>query len=113
MSAPQLPPPERDSLTMAAVLFALGDETRLCIVRQLADEGGCMCSDVQQKMPKSSRSHHLRVLRECGVIVSERKGTTLINRLRREDLNVRFPGLLDAILTERPAKTAKPRRRPA
>ena len=49
-------------------------------------------------MPKSSLSHHFRILRKSGVIVSETQGTTLMNRLRRKDLDARFPGLLKSIL---------------
>jgi hypothetical protein len=38
------------------------------------------------------------VLREAGVISQRPEGTARLNTLRREDLDARFPGLLDAIL---------------
>ena len=39
-----------------------------------------------------------RTLREAGVIRQERRGTTKLTWLRRDDLDARFPGLLDAVL---------------
>jgi DNA-binding transcriptional ArsR family regulator len=47
---------------------------------------------------KSTCTHHFRVLREAGVIEQEVLGTARLNSLRREDLDARFPGLLDAVL---------------
>jgi DNA-binding transcriptional ArsR family regulator len=47
---------------------------------------------------KSTCTHHFRVLREAGVISQRAEGTSRLNTLRREDLDARFPGLLDAIL---------------
>jgi DNA-binding transcriptional ArsR family regulator len=43
-------------------------------------------------------THHFRVLREAGLIRQERVGTAKLTSLRREDLDARFPGLLDAVL---------------
>ncbi len=65
------------------LLQALGDPTRLAIVRQLAADGetcACdftACCDVRQP----TISHHLRVLREAGAIVGERRGTWIWYRL--------------------------------
>jgi DNA-binding transcriptional ArsR family regulator len=50
---------------------------------------------------KSTRTHHFRVLRETGVIEQRPEGTALVNRLRREELDERFPGLLDSVLSAR------------
>jgi hypothetical protein len=47
---------------------------------------------------KSTCTHHFRVLREAGVVRQQPDGTARLNTLRREDLDARFPGLLDAIL---------------
>ena len=49
-------------------------------------------------MPKSTPSHHFRVLRGAGVLSVRREGKELINSIRREDLDARFPGLLAAVL---------------
>ena len=52
---------------------------------------------------KSTCTHHFKVLREAGVIRQRRSGTARLNTLRSEDLEARFPGLLDAILAAAPA----------
>ena len=49
-------------------------------------------------MPKSTRSHHLKVLREAGVTRMVSHGREKLIQLRREDLESRWPGLLDAVL---------------
>jgi hypothetical protein len=49
-------------------------------------------------MPKSSLLHHFRILHKSGVIVLESQGTILIKRLRRKDLDGRFPGGLKSTL---------------
>ena len=56
------------------------------------------CGHFEIGKPKSSLSHHFRVLRESGVIATRREGTALLNSLRRQDLDSRFPGLLKAVL---------------
>jgi DNA-binding transcriptional ArsR family regulator len=50
------------------------------------------------EVPKSSASHHFKVLRESGVTSTTQQGTRLLIRLRQDDLESRFPGLLQAIL---------------
>jgi DNA-binding transcriptional ArsR family regulator len=45
-------------------------------------------------------SHHLRVLREAGLTRTRVEGAKRYVSLRREDLQARFPGLLEAVLTE-------------
>ena len=49
-------------------------------------------------MTKSTCTHHFKVLREAGVIRQRLEGTTRLNSLRREELEQRFPGLLDSVL---------------
>jgi ArsR family transcriptional regulator, arsenate/arsenite/antimonite-responsive transcriptional repressor len=76
------------------LLAALADPVRLSIVRQLADADGiCACDftdccDVSQP----TISHHLKVLREAGVLVSERRGTNIVYSLS-PDLGRRFSGI--------------------
>ena len=94
-----LPHPSRAELEMPAVLHALSDPQRLQIVRKLADvDGPIQCRGMGLGVSKSTATHHFRVLREAGVITQERLGTSRLNTLRREDLDARFPGLLDAVL---------------
>lgn len=92
--------PDADDLELTAVLFALSDPARLAIVRQLATPSGAgaSCQAVAVEMPKSTRSHHLKVLREAGLTRSEPQGRERLLSLRRSDLDARWPGLLDAVL---------------
>jgi len=90
--------PERNDLLLTDVLYALSDSTRLQIVARLASDGELPCAESSAPTPKSTLSHHLKVLRESGLIATRAEGTQLFNSLRREDLDARFPGLLDAVL---------------
>jgi DNA-binding transcriptional ArsR family regulator len=87
-----------NDLSLMEVLQALADPVRLEIVRQLDEAGEKACGMFGIDMPKSSLSHHFRILRESGVIVSEGQGTVLMNRIRRADLEAKFPGLIESIL---------------
>ena len=80
------------------MLNALGEDTRLHIVRQLDHGGEVACGQFDLDQPKSTSSHHFRVLITAGVITRRREGTALLNRLRRAELDAQFPGLLDAVL---------------
>ncbi len=87
-------------LELSAVLHALSDPVRLQIVAELArGEGECTCGSFELPVTKSTCTHHFKVLREAGVIKQRQQGTTRLNTLRRADLESRFPGLLDTILT--------------
>ena len=92
--------PERDEIELPAVLHALSDPQRLRIVRELSENVDTprLCGSFGLDVSKSTCTHHFRVLREAGVIRQELVGTGKLNLLRREDLEVRFPGLLDAVL---------------
>jgi DNA-binding transcriptional ArsR family regulator len=90
--------PKKADLQLTAVLYALSDETRLQIVQSLAKTHEIACSYFDIHMPKSSLSHHFRVLRASGLITTRKEGTALLNRLRREDLEERFPGVLESVL---------------
>jgi DNA-binding transcriptional ArsR family regulator len=90
--------PTKKELLLTAVLYALSDEIRLGIVRQLAARGEQPCGVFEVDRPKSSLSHHFRVLRESGVVATRKNGKALLNTLRREDLDARFPGLMNAVL---------------
>lgn len=95
--------PAAETLQLTGVLHALADPVRLAIVRTLAAGGGCErhCGAFDVAVAKSTRTHHFRVLRENGVIEQRAEGTALVNRLRREELDGRFPGLLDSVLSAR------------
>ncbi|MEV4757270.1 metalloregulator ArsR/SmtB family transcription factor [Micromonospora sp. NPDC049559] len=109
-SSRDLPHPEVEELVLTDVLFALSDPPRLAIVRQLA-EGPLTevsCQAVGGEIPKSTRSHHLKTLREAGVIRNVPHGRQRYVSLRREDLEARFPGLLAAVLGPEPERAATP-----
>jgi DNA-binding transcriptional ArsR family regulator len=94
-----LPHPARGELDLAAVLHALSDPMRLRIVAELAAcEGQRSCNSFNLPIVKSTCTHHFKVLREAGLIRQQVVGTKRVNSLRREDLETRFPGLLDAVL---------------
>lgn len=59
------------------MLHALADPVRLSIVRELATEGDVCACDLTccGQISQPTVSHHLRVLREAGVVTSERTGT--------------------------------------
>jgi DNA-binding transcriptional ArsR family regulator len=92
--------PDRDEIQLPAVLHALSDPHRLEIVRRLdKDDEPRQCGTFGFDISKSTMTHHFRTLREAGVIRQERHGTAKLTELRREDLDARFPGLLDAVLS--------------
>ena len=99
--------PTRSELDLPTVLHALSDPQRLRIVRQLAErDQPCACSSFGLEVTKSTLTHHFRVLREAGIISQTHVGTSKLNSLRREDLDARFPGLLDAVLASTLAPAA-------
>ena len=88
-------------VTLEGVLYALSDPARLEIVRRLRTQGCPMnCSAAApQAIPKSSQSHHYQILREAGLIRSERRGVEVVNTTRCEELGKKFPGLMQSILS--------------
>ena len=90
--------PRRDDLSLPVVLNALSDPIRLRIVQLLADDAERACGAFGLPVAKNTASHHLKVLREAGVIAMRADGTLRLSSLRRADLDARFPGLLDAVL---------------
>jgi predicted transcriptional regulator len=109
--------PHMRDVTVAAILHALSDPVRLGIVKELLKaHGGMNCTETAQRlklpMPKSTCSQHYRILRESGLIASERRGVDLICSVRTRELESRFPGLLASILAsyrKERASRVKPR----
>ena len=92
--------PDVAALELVAVLQALADPVRLELVRILDDADGALsCGEIPLSVSKSTGSHHLKVLREAGVIRGLVDGTRRYYTLRRDDLDARFPGLLASVLT--------------
>jgi DNA-binding transcriptional ArsR family regulator len=92
--------PDVGEIDLPSLLHALSDPVRLEIVRRLAcAEGGELsCKQIELPVTKSTASHHFKVLRLAGVIAQHDSGTRRFSALRRDDLEQRFPGLLDSVL---------------
>ncbi|MEV6773582.1 helix-turn-helix domain-containing protein [Nocardia sp. NPDC051030] len=87
--------------SLHTVLAALADPVRFQIVHELAvDENERACGTFNVTVGKATLSHHFAVLRDAGLIEQRDAGPRRMNRLRREELDERFPGLLDLILRE-------------
>ncbi len=67
---------------LAATFKALGDPTRVAIVNRLAAGECCVCdlTDVFE-LSQPTVSHHLKLLRDAGLVESERRGTWSYYRL--------------------------------
>jgi len=84
---------------MPALLQALSDPVRLEIVRQLdAAQGELTCGQLELPVGKSTCSHHLKALSGAGVLVEREEGVRKYLRLRSDDLDQRYPGLLRSVL---------------
>jgi DNA-binding transcriptional ArsR family regulator len=92
--------PRAEELELPALLFALSDPTRLDIVAALADGAEHSAGELAGDIPKSTLSHHLRILREAGLTLTRPEGMRCRITLRRAELDRRFPGVLDAILKQ-------------
>lgn len=92
--------PLREELELPNVLHALSDPLRLQIIRELDDTTELSCGHLSTAVSKSTMSHHLKVLRDAGLTDTRAEGTQRMVSLRREDLEARFPGLLDCVLDE-------------
>jgi DNA-binding transcriptional ArsR family regulator len=95
----RIPHPDTAALDLATIMRTLGDPVRLDIVRLLSDDEPRVCNDISELMglPNSTCSYHLRLLREAGVTRARAQGTQRLVTLRREDLETRFPGLVEVL----------------
>ncbi|MGC4811438.1 ArsR/SmtB family transcription factor [Micromonospora sp. DT228] len=91
--------PDLTDVPVTTVLTALADDVRLKIVRALAEDGEATCGSFDFGVSKATRSHHLKVLREAGLTRTRAAGTSRLVRLRRDELDRLYPGLLDAVLS--------------
>ena len=91
------PPPE--DFTVLAILHALSDPTRMTVVQTLRASPERACGTFPVEVAPSTLTHHFRVLREAGIIRQREDGNRRWTTLRGEDLEARFPGLLDAIVS--------------
>ncbi len=95
--------PPLEEITVEGILYALADPVRARIFVQLA---GADCSSncsaflhmTETPLPKSTLSQHFKILREAGLIRSERKGVELQNHTRCAELKKKYGPLIEAIL---------------
>jgi DNA-binding transcriptional ArsR family regulator len=94
--------PALADVALTRILAALADPGRLRAVRTLACSQGSACTELQTeaglKVTKSTMSHHLRIMREAGLVHVSVQGSRRVVTLRRVELDAQYPGLLDAIL---------------
>lgn len=95
--------PTQDEMELGAIFAALADPHRRQVVLALAREprdGERSCSSFDLPVTKATRTHHFRVLRESGLIRQRDLGNGRMNALRREELDLRFPGLVALLEAE-------------
>lgn len=95
--------PALEDITVEGILHALSDPTRVEIFSKIADSNcSSTCSAFltvgEKAVPKSTLSQHFKVLREAGLVRSERSGVEMQNTSRCAEIEQRFPGLLPAIV---------------
>ncbi len=95
--------PAIQEVPVEAILHALTDPVRVAIyadiVRQDCSRNCSTFLTVRDKpIPKSTLSQHFKILREAGLIRSERKGVEMMNTSRCEEVEKRYPGLIQAIV---------------
>ncbi|HEY4989536.1 MAG TPA: helix-turn-helix domain-containing protein [Opitutaceae bacterium] len=94
--------PSVQDVTVEAILHALSDPVRVAIYSQIVgSECPQNCTDFlkisERNVPKSTLSQHFKVLREAGLVLSERRGVEMRNTSRCAEIDKRFPGLIAAI----------------
>jgi len=99
----QLLHPKVEDITVEGILYALSDPVRVSIFMGLASaECSKNCSSFlhvnEAPLPKSTLSQHFKILREAGLIFSERKGVELHNRTRCAEFKEQFGDMVAAII---------------
>jgi DNA-binding transcriptional ArsR family regulator len=95
----QIKHPNMDQVELTDIMYALSDPTRLEIVGRLANAGRKMtCGELDLNRPKSSMSHHFKILRAAGLVETLIEGTEHMNSLRVEEIEQKFPGILQSVL---------------
>src|SRR4029077_14109515 len=100
---PLFHPAVRD-ITVEGILYALSDPVRAQIFAEIAASAFPLtCSNYRKvdsrTLPKATLSQHFKILREAGLIRSERKGVEMHNTTRCTELKGRFGDMLSAILS--------------
>lgn len=104
------PVPKMNEVDLGSVLKALSDPVRLGIVRRLSDDEyhPCNVEEYDVNIHKSTLSYHFKTLREAGITATLVSGREHSVKLRRSDLNDRFPGLIEAVIANVRPPTGSP-----
>jgi len=100
--------PAIEKVSLPEVMQALSDPCRIAIVRAILEKGELACNEVPLKVAKATRSHHFTILREAGLLSTRTAGTKCLSSIRTEEINTRFPGLLDLVVHH--GKPTKPKK---
>lgn len=78
-------PNDSSQVSCASLLKMLADETRLAVVRQLMEGPKHVCEiNESLGLEQSLLSHHLKILRESGLVTSQRDGKAVLYSLAPE-----------------------------
>ncbi|WP_036303666.1 ArsR/SmtB family transcription factor [Methylotenera sp. L2L1] len=95
----QIKHPTIEQVELTDIMYALADPTRLEIIALLAKAGRKLtCGEINLNRPKSSMSHHFKILRGAGLVQTLIEGTEHMNSLRLEEIEQKYPGVLNAVL---------------
>ncbi|TGN18231.1 ArsR/SmtB family transcription factor [Leptospira idonii] len=89
--------PRLEEITLDGLLHALSDPIRRQIVFNLVGCEGKSCNKTFEGLAPSTLSFHYKVLRETGLVRSEKKGVEVINFIRKEEIESKFPDLLKKV----------------
>jgi len=94
--------PNLEDVSLPTVMQALSDPNRVLIVKTMKEAKGrkFSCKEFELGISKSTRSHHFEVLRQAGLMKTNSEGTKNLSFLREQEVNKRFPGLLNLIAAE-------------
>jgi len=95
----QIKHPNIEQVELIEILYALADPTRMEIVVRLAKAGRKLtCGELDLNRPKSSMSHHFKILRSAGLVETLVDGTEHMNSLRLDEIEQKYPGVLESVL---------------
>ena len=113
--------PSIEEVSVEGILHALSDPVRVAMFADIVGQECTQnCSNFltvgDRAIPKSTLSQHFKILREAGLIRSERHGVEMHNTSRCAEIEKRFPGLIKAIVCahkiQLESKPASPKRKP-
>lgn len=97
MNSRQYTHPTLEEITLEQIFSALSDPVRLQILKTLSDGAERDSITLAEDLPRSTLSYHTRKLRECGLTWTRSQGRSCLISLR-EEINEKFPGLLEGIV---------------